>query len=167
MVAQVAAKVGVSDPNILKFVEEEISSHMPGGKCQGGGQDQYNPGAANDGVPEGDYKKGFLNKVWRFVVEPDSRKGDTLYGTMVKIDNLPKQFADQDDEIVDQDVQVTFKSTTDAFEDQHGDPIDMKALAKADRVWVKAKLAPPEAWQNDEDNRPVPTLRGRRAAIIK
>lgn len=127
------------------------------------------PGCGPGGPPE--LMPGFLGRVWRFAADADSydAASNTLNVTVTKVNNLPKRFASQADEIVDQDGYVRFSGATRVY-DRAGRRIPREArydtlLDAANTVLVVGKMIPPAKWQEDADGTPVPTIRAKRVTI--
>jgi hypothetical protein len=148
----------------------------PGGPYQGGpgGPPNGQPGGPNGphGGPGGPptFAGGFLSRVWRFTAEADSYDAakNVLNVTVTKIVNLPKKFANQDDEIVDQDAYVIFSASTKVYSGGKRVPKEQRydaLLDNADTVLVAGKMIPPAKWQKDEDDTPVTTIRAKRVSI--
>jgi hypothetical protein len=147
----------------------------PGGPPNGnpGGPPNGNPGGPPNAGPGGPppLESSFLNRVWRFNAEADAydAAANILNVTVIKITNLPKAMADQDDEIVDQDAYVLFTGSTKVY-DQNGKRVPKETkydglLDNADSVVVSGKMVPPAKWQKDEDGTPVTTIRAKRVTV--
>jgi hypothetical protein len=137
----------------------------PGAAPQGPGDPK---GDRQDGPDGGDgppvLKGGFLNRVWKFVGEVDGYDSGKLSMTLDKILNLPRRFANQDDELVDQDTLVLVGSATRVY-DKDG-RARASDLENAEHVRVYGKLLRPAKWQKDEDGDPVPTIRAKKVYIL-
>ena len=142
----------------------------PGGPPSGGpgGPPSGGPGGGCGGERGGEYKKGFLNRVWTILGESNGFDAGVLNITLEKILNLPKKMADQDDNLVDQDAYVVISKTTKVY-DKAGEEVDKgafnKVLDKAKNVKVRGKLMPEAKWSKDEDDQPVPTIRAKKVYI--
>ncbi|HEY3019377.1 MAG TPA: hypothetical protein VGJ32_04250 [Solirubrobacteraceae bacterium] len=121
-------------------------------------------GHPGDGAPR--LAAGFLNRVWRFAGSADSFEDGKLGMTLEKVLNVPKRFAAQDDDLLDEDAIVLVGKSTKVF-DKSGDRVPASALADADDVRVQGKLLPPRKWQTDEDDQPVTTIRAKRVTIVR
>lgn len=144
----------------------------PGPGGPGGGPGGPGPGGPGPGGPGGGpggpgggmgFSPGFLNRVWKFEVEVDSATATRMSVTIAKVLNLPKKFAGQDDEIIDQDAAVLLSGTTKIYRD--GKRVAGAELADADGARVQGKLLPPQKWVTDEDDQPVTTIRAKRVYI--
>ena len=168
----VGVQVQKSDPPQVLAVVPAPCSVQPGAP---GRQQPGDPGAAprgpgdgpKDGPGGGDLpslKGGFLNRVWKFVGEVDGYDGGKLSMTLDKILNLPRRFANQDDELVDQDMLVLVGDATRVYD------TDGRARAgdldNAEHVRVAGKILRPSKWQDDEDGDPVPTIRAKKVYIL-
>jgi hypothetical protein len=112
------------------------------------------------------FKSTFLNRVWSFdgAVDEVSLEEHTLEMTTTAIENLPKQFASQDDPILDQDTHVVFKPSTRVY-DPDGHVVAQDYLDYAESVVVRGKLVAPKRWARDADGDPVPTVDAKRLYI--
>jgi hypothetical protein len=138
--------------------------------CPGPPAPGTQPGGPGAG-PGGPFMQGFLSRVWRFTADADSydAASNTLNVTVTKILNLPKKFATQDDEIVDQDADVVFTSQTKVF-DKDGKRLKAEsaydgALDDADSISVVGKFVAKAKWDKDADGNPVTTIRAKRVTI--
>ncbi len=172
LVAQAMTLAGISNAAVAGFVKSEIKSHMPGGKCEGGGG-KFNPGADNDGMPDKGFKKGFLNRVHRVSMETDALfvKQRTLEGSIRAFRKQPKRYRNQDDELVESEALVLIRKSTRIY-NKRGKRVSMKALADVDRVDIKAKLLKPKKWRTSpeaeaDEETPMPTFRAKRIYIKK
>lgn len=109
------------------------------------------------------FASGFLNRVWKFQVDVDGFAGGKLSATVGKVLNVPKRFAKQDDELLDQDALVLVSSSTRIYE--KGTRVKGKDLDEAETATISGKLLPVAKWQDDEDGAPVPTIRAKRVQI--
>lgn len=123
------------------------------------------PGGPGCGPGGGDFDRGFLNRVWKFEVEVDSLDGDELDVTLNKVLNLPKRFADQDDDLVDQAAIVLIGKKTKIVSD--GKRVSRTVLDNSELVRVQGKLLPPKKWRKDEDDQETPTIRAKKIIIVK
>jgi hypothetical protein len=132
-----------------------------------------NPGDGNkDGLPHngpgngrGQFMPGFANRVWKFNGSADGFDDGKLSITLEKILNLPKRFASQDDDLVDEDAIVLVGKKT-KIRDADGHRATAADLDDADEVRVDGKLLPPKKWETDEDGQPVTTIRAKRVVIV-
>ncbi len=132
------------------------------GPVPGGPGGAAHPHGGPEGMPE--FESGFLNKVWRFQVDVDGFSAGKLSVTVGKILNLPKKFAEQDDELLDQDALVLVGS---ARIYERGERVKGKDLDDAESAIVRGKLLAAAKWQDDEDGSPVPTIRAKRIEVVK
>jgi hypothetical protein len=84
--------------------------------------------------------------------------------TIEKLLNLPKRFANQDDDLVDDDAIVLVSRTVKIIDD-HGKRASAADLDGADSVVVQGKLLPPSKWEKDQDDQAVTTIRAKRIVI--
>lgn len=134
-----------------------------GGECRPDGP-PCGPGPAGGEGPE--LARGFLNRVWKFNGEIDSYETGKLSITVSRILNLPKKFATQDDELVDEDAIVLVNSKVRIY-DEKGKRLRQRALSDADEsVRVAGKLLPPNKWEKDEDGQPVTTIRAKKIYLL-
>jgi hypothetical protein len=119
---------------------------------------------ACDAVPS--FKASFINQVWTFdgAVDEVDLQGHTLDMTTSSIDNLPKQFASQDDSLLNQDTHVQFKAATRVY-DPDGHRVSQDYLDYAEAVAVSGKLLPPAKWSVNADGARVPTISAKRIYI--
>lgn len=113
-------------------------------------------GPVGPGGPGLTFMPSFLNRVWKFSAEIDSFEDGRLSITISKVLNLPKRFASQDDDLVDQDAIVLVSKKT---------KIKGGSLASADAATVQGKLLSPKKWLKDEDDEPVATIRAKRITV--
>lgn len=135
-------------------------SKPPQGGQQGGPQ-----GDPCGGPGEQDFKKGFLNRVWKFVGEADGYEDGVLSMTVTKMLNLPKKFKDQDDELVDEDARVLVAKNVRVYT-KKSKRASRNELADAENVRVHGKLLKPSKWVKDEDDEQVPTIRAKKIYIL-
>lgn len=127
----------------------------------GGPQAPGGPGMP--GGPEGDepsFARGFLNRVWKFDVSIDDVTSGKMSITIEKVRNLPKRYAAQDDDLVDEDAIVLLGSSVRVYRD--GKRVSKSQLDDAEAGRVQGKLLPPRKWQSDEDEQKVPTIRAKK-----
>jgi hypothetical protein len=118
----------------------------------GGGAPQFNP--------------AFLNRVWKFAGEINSFEFGKLSITVSKVLNVPKKFAAQDDELVDEDAIVLLNRKIRVYDEQ-GKRIPQRELNDSDeKVRVSGKLLPPHKWEKDDDDQPVPTIRAKKVYLL-
>jgi len=129
------------------------SAEGPGGP--GGG-----PGG---GCEPPDMDRGFMNRVWKFVGEVDGYDDGVLSITVAKILNLPKKYADEKEEIVDEDARVLLSGSTRIYKD--GKRVKAADLDDAENVRVQGKMLPTSKWRKDDDDQPVPTIRAKKVYI--
>ena len=113
------------------------------------------PGQPGPGGHPGGFNPGFLTRVWKFKAEVTAFESDRLEITIEKILNLPKRFAAQDDELLDQDAIVLMSRKVKV----RGD------LDEAEAVQVHGKLLRQDKWSKDEDGEPVPTIRAKKVIV--
>jgi hypothetical protein len=131
----------------------------PGGPQGGPGGPQGSAGDHDD-TPE--FLPAFLNRVWKFRVDVDDYAGGKLRVTIDGVQNLPRRFRTQDDEIVDQDAIVLVARNVRIY-DADGHRAGIGDLDDADgSARISGKLARPDHWESDEDGQPVPTIRARK-----
>lgn len=106
---------------------------------------------------------GFLNRVWKFHVGIDAATEGKLGVTIERVLNLPKRFASQDDELIDQDAIVLIGSGLRVF--RGNERVPLSELKDANEARIQGKLLPPQKWANDEDDQPVPTIRAKKAFL--
>jgi hypothetical protein len=127
-----------------------------------------NQGAAADPacdvVPH--FKATFINRVWTFdgAVDAVDLGGHTLDMTTSAIENLPRQFASQDDDLLDQDTHVQFKPGTRVY-GPDGRLVSQDYLDYAESVAVAGKLVAPAKWAVDADGNRVLTINAKRIYI--
>jgi hypothetical protein len=122
------------------------------------------PGAGPQGDGPPRLLGAFTSRVWRFTGEADGFSDGKLSMTVGKILNLPKRFASQDDDLLDQDAIVLVGAGVRVF-DANGRRTAATALDDADTVRVQGKVLPPAKWQKDEDGQRVTTIRAKRVYI--
>jgi hypothetical protein len=112
------------------------------------------------------FKATFINRVWSFdgAVDAVDLEGHTLDMTTSGIENLPAQFASQDDPILDQDTHVLFGPKTKVFGPE-GTVVSQDYLDYADSVVVRGKVMSPAKWAENADGVLVPTIRAKRIYI--
>jgi hypothetical protein len=135
---------------------------------QGGAGPGVKNGAQGGQGPQGDGPPrllgAFTSRVWKFTGDVDGFSDGKLSMTLGKILNLPKRFAAQDDDLLDQDAIVLVGAGVRVI-DENGKRTTAAALDDADSVRVQGKLLPPKKWQEDEDGQPVTTIRAKRVYI--
>lgn len=113
------------------------------------------------------FKASFINRVWTFdgAVDEVDLEAHTLEMTTWGIENLPARFKSQDDDLLDQDTRVLFKSSTRVY-DPDGRRVTQDYLTYADNVAVRGKLVAPRRWAEDEDGVKIPTVSAKRLYIL-
>lgn len=163
------ARWGIAvDPNNMILSTGDMPCQLqgpaPGGGPQGpfgGPQGPAGPGMS--GGPGGDapsFARGFLNRVWKFDVSIDDATPGKMSITIDKVLNLPKRYAAQDDDLIDEDAVVLIGSSVRVYRD--GKRVSKSELADGDTARVQGKLLPPVKWQSDEDDQKVPTIRAKK-----
>lgn len=115
------------------------------------------------------FRSSFINRIWRFqgdVSEVSGGANPRVEFTLGRIDQLPRKFRSQDDELIDQDTYALFSITTRVY-DTHGHLVSPEKLADADAVEVRGRLLPPKRWEINEDGYAVPTIRAKRIYITE
>ena len=113
------------------------------------------------------FKASFLNRVWHFKGALDSfENGEdhSLSITVEYIEDLPRRFRNQDDDLIDQDATVLMRENIRVFSPD-GELVNHDELANADYVRVHARVLRPRMWRANEDGDVVPTLRAKRIYI--
>lgn len=110
-----------------------------------------------------DFRRSFLNRVWKFEGEVDFYEEGELSMTLAKVLNLPRKFRRQDDELLDQDATVLVSQRVRVFEG--GERVSRDELEDANDVRVHGKLLRPRQWSVDEDGTPVATIRAKKIYI--
>jgi hypothetical protein len=135
------------------------------GSCPGFNLDQgASADPACDAVPH--FKASFINRVWTFdgAVDEVDLEAHTLDMTTSAIENLPKRFNSQDDDLLDQDTHVRFKANTRVY-DPEGHRVTQDYLDYAEDVAVRGKLLAPAKWAVDADGTRIPTISAKRIYI--
>jgi hypothetical protein len=141
------------------------SAQAPAASCPAFGLSQAAPGdAACDAVPQ--FKASFINRVWTFdgSVDEVDLQGHTLDMTTTGVEDLPKQFASQDDDLLNQDTHVQFKAATRVY-DPEGHRVSQDYLDYAETVAVSGKVVAPAKWAVDANGQRVPTISAKRIYI--
>ena len=113
------------------------------------------------------FKATFLNRVWNFkgaLDSVDDGEDHSLSITVEYIEDLPRRFRNQDDDLLDQDATVLMHDNIRVFSPD-GDLVPHDELANADYVRVRARVLRPRMWRANEDGDVVPTLRAKRIYI--
>ena len=113
------------------------------------------------------FKASFLNRVWSFKGALDSFTGGedhSLSITVEYIEDLPRRFRNQDDELLDQDATVLLNDNIRVFSPE-GELVSHDELVHADYVRVRARVLRPRMWRENEDGDVVPTLRAKRIYV--
>ena len=113
------------------------------------------------------FKASFLNRVWSFkgALDGVDDGGDhSLSITVEYIEDLPRRFRNQDDELLDQDATVLMSENIRVFSPE-GELVSHDELAHADYVRVRARVLRPRMWRENEDGDVVPTLRAKRVYV--
>ena len=113
------------------------------------------------------FKASFLNRVWNFKGALDSfdnGEEHSLSITVEYIEDLPRRFRSQDDDLLDQDATVLMRDNIRVFSPD-GDLVSHDELEYADYVRVRARVLRPRMWRANEDGDVVPTLRAKRIYI--
>lgn len=126
-----------------------------------GKPDEESEESEEDELP--DFRRSFLNRVWRFEGEVDFYEEGELSMTLGKVLNLPRKFRRQDDELLDQDTTVLVSNRVRVFEG--GERVSRDELEDANDVRVHGKLLRPRQWSVDEDGTPVATIRAKKVYI--
>jgi hypothetical protein len=152
----------------------DVTCGAPGGGGGGPGGGGPGGGGGGGGGPGGGLPQlsgGFLSHVWRMNADVDSYDADknVLNCTITKFLNLPKKFAQMDDDLIDTDAFVLFSATTKVF-DADGKRVPKEVayntlLDNANSVKVVGKVIPPKSWQKDQDGTPTPTFRAKQVYI--
>lgn len=142
--------------------------------CRPLGRPAGGPGPGDDGpfgppAPEGDddaaggppsFRRGFLNRVWKFEVQVDDAGSGQLRATIEKVLNLPKKFRSDTDDLLDEDAIVLIGRNVRVYRD--GKRVSRDELEDAESARVHGKLLPPSKWEEDEDDQPVATIRAKK-----
>jgi hypothetical protein len=113
------------------------------------------------------FKASFLNRVWSFKGALDSFDNGVDHSmsiTVEYIEDLPRRFRNQDDDLLDQDATVLMNENVRVFSPE-GELVPHDDLAQADYVRVRARVLRPRMWRENEDGDVVPTLRAKRIYV--
>ena len=113
------------------------------------------------------FRASFLNRVWHFKGALDSfdnGEDHSLSITVEYIEDLPRRFRNQDDDLLDQDATVLMRENIRVF-GPDGELVSHDELEHADYVRVHARVLRPRMWRANEDGDVVPTLRAKRIYI--
>lgn len=141
-------------------IDPKVSAADAGGPPPGG----QNPGCqGGGGAPS--LMPGFVNRVWKLNADVTAFDNGVLNATLTKVLNVPKKFADQDDDLLDQDMIVLVARNVRVV-DADGKKVPQADLADAENVRIQGKFLKPSKWKEDEDGTPTPTVRAKRIQIL-
>lgn len=161
------ARWGIAvDPNNMILSTGDMPCQVQGPPAGPGGPFGGPQGPGGPGMPGGpggdepSFARGFLNRVWKFNVSIDDAKPSKMSVTIDKVLNLPKKYAAQDDDLVDEDAIVLVGSSVRVYRD--GKRVSKSELNDDEKARVQGKLLPPHKWQSDDDDQKVPTIRAKK-----